>query len=66
MSKSTLTTQQPVAAIPKKKRNDKDKVYRVTVMSSGEVCSERALHNSIFESLLSLKDATDEKGVAEL
>lgn len=65
---STLTTEQetPVAAIPKKKRGGKDKIYRVSVKSSGEACSERALYTSIFESLMALpKDATDdEKGVA--
>ena len=62
----TLTTENPpVAAIPEKKRRGKDKVYRVTVKSSGEVCNDRTLHTSIFESLLTLpKDATDEKGVA--
>jgi len=62
----TLTTENPpVAAIPKKKRRGKDKVYRVTVKSSGEVCNDRTLYTSIFESLLTLpKDATDEKGVA--
>ena len=62
----TLTTENPpVAAIPEKKRRGKDKVYRVTITSSGEFCSDRALYTSIFESLLTLpKDVIDEKGVA--
>ena len=63
----TLTTENPpVAAIPKKKRRGKDKVYRVTVKSSGEVCNDRTLHTSIFESLLAVSNVREEiKGVAE-
>jgi len=63
----TLTTENPpVAAIPKKKRRGKDKVYRVTITSSGEFCSDRALYTSIFESLLAVSNVGEEiKGVAE-